>query len=153
MTRTSLPYAVAAAAYLALVGYATFGTVPWQTAPNEGTRGVLSPRTWLDPDTWAFGSDLEFAANVVLFIPVGALLCLALPRLAAPLVALAAVAIAAAIEIGQIPLERVSDPRDLVANAAGAAIGVLAGTLLRRWIPGLVAARVTSDSGRGDVAS
>jgi VanZ like family len=146
MTRASLPYAVAAAVYLALVGYLTFGTVPWQTAPNESARGVLSPRTWLDPDTWAFGSDLEFAANVLMFVPVGVLLCLALPRVGAPVVALGAVGIAAAIEVGQIPLERVSDPRDLVANAAGAAIGVVAGMLLRRRLPGPASVRQRGDA-------
>jgi uncharacterized membrane protein YfcA len=132
MTRASLPYAIAAAAYLALVGYVTFGPVPWQTTPNESAKGVLSPRTWLDPATWAYGSQLEFLANVLMFVPVGVLLCLALPRVAAPALALTAVAIAAAIEIGQLPLDRVSDPRDLVANSAGAAVGVLAGSLLRR---------------------
>ena len=153
MTRATMPYAFAAAAYLALVGFLTLGAVPWQTAPNESARGVLSPRTWLDPATWAFGSDLEFLANVLMFVPLGVLLCLALPRLAAPAVALVAVAIAAAIEIGQIPLERVSDPRDLVANAAGAAIGVLAGSLLRRLLPRPVAARSSNRAKRADADS
>jgi VanZ family protein len=83
------------------------------------------------------------------------LLCLALPRVGAPVVALLAVGIAAAIEISQIPLDRVSDPRDLVANAAGAAIGVLVGSLLRRWVPRVAAARVTTrrDATRSDAAT
>ena len=132
MTRASLPFGLASLGYLALVGFVTLGTVPWRTAPNESTRGVLSPRTWLDPAAWAFGSDLEFTANVIMFVPLGLLLCLALVRPPAPLVALTAVGIAAAIEILQIPMERVSDPRDLVANGAGAAVGVLIGSLLRR---------------------
>jgi glycopeptide antibiotics resistance protein len=133
MTRASALYAVAAAVYLAVVGYITLAAVPWQTAPNESAKGVLSARTWADPTTWVTGSGVEFGANVLMFVPVGLLLCLAFSRVAAPVVTVGAVGIAAAIEIVQIPLDRVSDPRDLVANSVGALLGVLVGSVARRF--------------------
>ena len=132
MTKASLPYALAAVGYLLVVGYITLGAVPWQTAPNEAAKGVLSARTWADPVTWATGSAAEFAANVLMFVPVGFLLCRAFSHVAAPAVMVAGIGIAAAIEIVQIPLDRVSDPRDLVANSLGALLGALAGNLARR---------------------
>lgn len=124
-------FAVVTVGYAAAVGYVTLGEVPWRTAPNESAQGVLSPSTWADPVTWEYGSPVEFMANVAMFVPVGLLLCLALPRLALPAVLALCVAFTAAIEILQLPLQRVSDPRDLVANTAGALLGVGIGAVAR----------------------
>ncbi|WP_395245629.1 VanZ family protein [Agromyces sp. MMS24-K17] len=112
-------------AYLALVAWATLGTVSWHPIGWEAEYGVLTPSIWLDPDTWAIGSPREFAANVAMFVPLAALFALLLGprRWIGALVA--AVDVSVVVEIVQIPLDdRISDPRDLLANSIGAALGV-----------------------------
>lgn len=116
--------------YLAVVGWVTLAPVPWRTRTNETEFGVLGVRTWLDPSTWQNGSIWEFGANVVMFVPVGILIRMAWPRAHGALVIVGAVAIAGAIEVLQLPIDRVSDPRDLVANTLGALAGIAVGTLL-----------------------
>ncbi|HWR85566.1 MAG TPA: VanZ family protein [Rhodoglobus sp.] len=125
-----LPTAVIAVLYLALVAYLTLGEVPWSTLTNEARWGVLSIRSWLEPETWTTGTMFEFTANVLMFVPIGLLLRMALPRAGWSTVLGIAVAITVAIELAQIPLDRVSDPRDLVANSAGATIGVIIGAVV-----------------------
>ena len=127
----SAPFAAAGVLYLALVSYVTLGAVPWAAVTNESAGGVLSPATWLDPVTWSSGGPFEFVANIVMFVPIGVLLRLAFPRLRAGAAVGVAVLITVAIEVLQIPLDRVSDPRDLVANTLGAVLG-MALTLGRR---------------------
>ncbi|WP_114560703.1 VanZ family protein [Desertihabitans aurantiacus] len=133
-TGASVPFAVAGLLYLALIGYITLGPVPWQSVTNEGSGGVLSPATWLDPVTWTTGGPLEFVANIILFVPVGVLLRRAFPRLPAVGAVAVGVVLTLSIEVLQIPLDRVSDPRDLVANTAGALLGTVL-TLGRRGAP------------------
>lgn len=130
MTRRSLPFAVLAAAYLAVVGLVTLGPTLWRTRPARGDYDVLSPATWLDPDTWVRIGSGEFVANVLLFVPLGLLLRLALVRASwvMPLVLSAAVSVA--IEVVQMGTARVSDPRDVVANTLGALAGVVLGSVI-----------------------
>lgn len=111
--------------YLALVAWATLGPVAWRTIGYEATFGVLTPSIWFERSTWAIGSPYEFAANVAMFVPVGVLFAvLAGPRRWAWALA-GAGAVSLAIELVQIPIaDRISDPRDLLANTGGAAIGV-----------------------------
>jgi glycopeptide antibiotics resistance protein len=122
----SVPFAIAAVLYLALVSFITLGSVPWNTASNESEYGVLSASAWVDPATWSSGSSFEFLANIAMFIPIGLLMRVALPALPGGVIVIFAVLITVAIELAQIPLDRVSDPRDLVANSIGAVVGVLA---------------------------
>lgn len=128
----SVPFALAAVLYLILVSYITLGSVPWPTASNEASHGVLSAGTWLSPVTWSSGSSFEFMANVAMFVPIGLLFRLALPRQSAMVALAAALLITVVIEIVQIPLDRVSDPRDLVANSIGAFVGAVVGALSLR---------------------
>ena len=121
----SVPFAIAAVLYLALVSFITLGAVPWNTASNESEFGVLSASAWVDPSTWSSGSSFEFLANIAMFIPIGLLMRVALPALPGGVIVIFAVVITVAIELAQIPLDRVSDPRDLVANSLGAVVGVL----------------------------
>ncbi len=121
----SAPFAAAGVLYLALVCYVTLGPVPWAAATNEAPGGVLSPATWLDPVTWTSGGPFEFVANIAMFVPIGVLLRLAFRRLRAGAAVGVAVLITVAIEVVQIPLDRVSDPRDLVANSLGSVLGML----------------------------
>ena len=71
-------------------------------------------------------NDVERAANVVLFVPAGLLLCAAFPGLSRLVVWLLCVAASVSVEAAQILLPgRHSSPVDVVTNATGAALGVL----------------------------
>lgn len=81
----------------------------------------------VDALAWVRVDQLEFAANIVLFLPMGLLLTILLGR-RGWWAALAVGVIASCwIELAQdvwLP-SRVADPRDLVSNSIGTAIGVL----------------------------
>lgn len=111
--------------YLALVAWATLGPVAWRTIGYEATYGVLTPSIWFERSTWSIGSPFEFAANVAMFVPVGVLFAMLAGPRRWPLAVVGAGAVSLAIELAQIPIaDRISDPRDLLANTGGAAIGV-----------------------------
>ncbi|QEO13661.1 VanZ family protein [Agromyces intestinalis] len=75
---------------------------------------------------------LEFGANIVLFVPFGALLALAWPRLGAWSTIGIGAALSVVIELVQLGIpSRVSAVSDVVANTTGTAIGVLLVTL---WV-------------------
>lgn len=70
---------------------------------------------------------LEILANVLVFIPVGVLAFLLLPRRAWPLSLLAGPAISLAIELAQrfVLPHRAATVNDVIANSTGATLGVL----------------------------
>lgn len=76
----------------------------------------------------------EFAANIALFVPLGLLVALLLPRRRWWVALVALVALSLGIEIVQaVALSfRQPSPRDVLANSVGAAIGVGASLLFRR---------------------
>ena len=122
--RVALP--LVTAGYLALVAWVTLGSVSWHALGYEASYGVLTPSIWFDSSTWTTGSTFEFGANIAMFVPVGILFAM----IAGPrrwLGALfAALALTVAIELAQIPLaDRISDPRDLLANTGGAVVGIV----------------------------
>ena len=123
--------AALATAYLAAVLWLTVRPLPWVTETNETPLGVLNPAAWLDTAAWVDGPSAEIVANVVMFLPAGVFSALLLRggmRVLAPL------ALTVLIEVVQIPLEsRISHPRDLVANALGAMLG-LAAVAVARWM-------------------
>lgn len=122
--------AVSGLAYTALVLLLTIGPVRQRFVGSEADRGVLDWRSWFELTTWREGTTSEFVANVLLFVPWGALAVLALGARRWMLAAAGAGALTLAIEIAQIPLARISDPRDLVANAVGALLGIALGAAL-----------------------
>lgn len=130
MTRRSFPFAVLAIVYLAAVVLLTLGPTPWRTREATGDYDVLSLSTWLDPETWNSGGSTEFTANILLFVPLGLLLRLAIPRATWLGAVVLGGAISVAIEVFQVWTPRVSDPRDIVANTAGALIGALVAAIL-----------------------
>jgi glycopeptide antibiotics resistance protein len=130
MTRRSIPFAVLTVAYLAVVGLITLGPTLWRTRPRVTDYDVLSLTTWLDPATWSRGISIEFVANILLFVPLGLMLRLALPRATWLGAAALGGATSIAIEVLQVWTPRVSDPRDLVANTLGALIGALTAAVL-----------------------
>ncbi len=106
--------------------------------PSVPTGGGLVQKVldWLAawPPTAGIGFPTwEFAANVVLFTPLGALVILWLgPRHMSTALALGfAVSIAIEVIQGTWLAGRVSDPRDIVSNSTGAVLGALAVTAIR----------------------
>jgi glycopeptide antibiotics resistance protein len=68
---------------------------------------------------------LEFLANIALFVPFGVLFRLALPRLSAWSIVATGAGVSIGIELAQLAIpSRVASISDVVANTAGAAIGL-----------------------------
>lgn len=119
--------------YTLAVLWLTLGPVPWaQASLADNPLGILNPEAWADRSTWLSGRGIEPLANVLLFIPFG----YAAARLGrSRLLLLAPFVLTLAIELAQIVLpDRASDPRDLVANAIGAGIGIVLARA-RRSVP------------------
>jgi glycopeptide antibiotics resistance protein len=126
--------AVITACYLVLLGWLTLGPQPL----DSNGRGLLhrlirfiSGDNTLDWITFAL---VEFTANIILFIPVGVLFTLMLGWRRWWLAALLGAGLTAAIEFVQLSLpNRVTDPRDIVSNSIGAAIGVALVLVFTAW--------------------
>jgi len=124
----------------ALVLLIVFGVVVtvitlWPGPPDpDGQRALraflLEAYTRGFPRWITFGA-IEFAANIVMFIPIGLFGALTLPR-HRWLVVLFSFAGSAAIELFQAArlAERVGTPRDVIANGLGALIGYLLALLV-----------------------
>jgi glycopeptide antibiotics resistance protein len=128
---------LAAVGYLVVVAVITLGPTPWRTRPAVEGYDVLSLSTWLSAGTWASGRPQEFLANILLFVPLGLLVRLGVPRLTWIFAGAVGVSVSVAIEVLQVGSVRVSDPRDLVANSVGAvvgAVGVAVGALAARAV-------------------
>ena len=130
------PLRLIAAAYAAVVLWATIGPAPWRTNGIKLEGGILNADAWAAPVTWTTGLLSEMAFNVAIFIPVGVLAALLIARRWWPLAFVAGSAFSLVIELVQVvEPDRISDPRDLVMNTAGAAFGVLivlAARIMRR---------------------
>ena len=122
---TRRPALLAALGYLAIVAAVTLGPAPWRTRPAVDGYDVLSLSTWLSSGTWSTGRPQEFLANILLFIPLGMLVRVGLPRLTWVFAGLVGAAVSVVIEVLQVGSVRVSDPRDLVANTLGAVLGAV----------------------------
>ena len=112
------------AAALALVAF-------WPTPVDRGATGLLREIARVVP---VLSYDVvEFTANIALFVPLGVLLALALPRRRALVLPIALV-VTSAIEVGQAVFltERTASARDVVANMAGAALGLLLAAIAER---------------------
>ncbi|MFE5670889.1 VanZ family protein [Agromyces sp. NPDC056523] len=117
--------------YAAVVLWATLGPVPWAGSGYQSPNGVLDWELWLERSTWTTGLESELMLNVLMFVPFGALLAFALRGVSFVVPAIMAAGFSLLIELVQIPMaDRISDPRDLVANAGGALIGVVAARML-----------------------
>ena len=74
---------------------------------------------------------VEFLANIGLFVPVGVFVLLLFGSRLWWVAVLGGIALTSAIETAQRSIPgRVSDPRDVVANSAGAVIGVVLALVL-----------------------
>jgi len=126
------------AVYVALVALATITPAWLPRAVFDALFGVRSSAA--QPGPTADASDVDVVANILMFAPIGLLLVLLLGarRWAAALVL--AVAFTVTIEVVQLGIpSRVADVNDVLLNAGGALLGVLAGLLVARVRSGLAA--------------
>ena len=117
--------AAASVAYVLLVLAVTLLPAPWPSDVTESPGGVLNLANWFAEETWSRGFNRDFMLNVLMFVPIGIIA----GRYVRPwwLRILAPIALTFAIEVIQLPLpDRISDPRDIVANTLGAIVGILA---------------------------
>ncbi|CAN5206941.1 hypothetical protein BH09ACT3_BH09ACT3_10570 [soil metagenome] len=114
-------------AYLGVVAWVTLGPQPLSTASRGILKRILAALGNHELTGWISYDRVEFVANVLLFVPIGVLFVLLFGRRQWWLAVLIGIAITLAIELAQTPIaDRVSDPRDVLANTAGAVLGVLA---------------------------
>lgn len=111
--------------------------VLWPSPVDQGATGLIARIAAVVPALTH--ARIEFAANIVLFVPLGALLARILPR-HQHLVIPAAFVVTVAVESIQAVLLAARTPSilDIVANTAGACVGLLAvaGVDARRRWPG-----------------
>ena len=113
-------------AYLAVLASLTLGA-----SPGAVFTAVAQHARTIDGLAWLRAGDVERTANVLVFIPLGLLLCCALPRVPRFLVWLLCVGLSLAVEAAQVALPgREPTLIDVVTNSTGAAIGVLLAMLL-----------------------
>lgn len=114
-------------AYAVALALIAFWPVPVDSGARPFLRAITAALPWLTYDV------IEFSANVLLFVPLGALLALVIPRrrmLVLPVALLSTII----IETGQALLLAARTPslRDIIANFSGAALGLLVVWLLER---------------------
>ena len=128
----------------------------WLTLTPSDTSGealsilhrLLAVLQSIDALAWVRFDQVEFAANIALFVPMGLLLTLLLGRRGWWAALLVGIVASCWIELAQyvwLP-SRVADPRDLVSNSIGTALGVLV-VLAATW-PGALRARSHAASSR-----
>ncbi len=120
--------ATALVAYVAFLAAVTLGAPPGRLFVD----GAAALRR-IDGLGWITTIDVERAANVLLFVPAGLLLCYLLPRTGRWLVWLLCVAASVGVEAAQLALPgRDATPNDVLTNGLGAGIGVLLHAVLSR---------------------
>ena len=100
--------------------------------------------------TWITFEKIEFAANVLMFIPIGFFGALCLPRFRWLIIPVA-IAASTAIEFVQstrLP-ERVGTPRDVAANTIGAVLGLIMACLLVALVRGIARTRADARAAAG----
>ncbi|NDI48549.1 VanZ family protein [Goekera deserti] len=125
------------AARVALAGYllvAALGTLVPTLGPAVVFSAVRDFQAASGASWGTSGRLVEPGLNVLLFVPLGALLCGSLPRLRGRWVWALCTLTSVGVEMVQAALvqSRIASPWDVVANSAGAALGVLVHHALRR---------------------
>lgn len=121
-------------AYLALVGWVTLGPQPLDSTNNGWLLRALGFFARHDSTDWITYGRVEFAANIAMFIPIGLFLVLLFGRRLWWLAIVIGVGLTCSIEFTQQFLpSRYPDVRDLVANSAGAVVGVGFALVLTAW--------------------
>ena len=129
--RAVLP--IVTAVYLLAVAGITLDPAPGDPAGNPLLRELLRAVSAVPGLGWVDYDVAEFSANVLLFVPMGVLFVLLLGAWRWWLAVAIGVVATLVIEFVQLLLpERVSDPRDLLANTLGTVLGVALVALVRR---------------------
>lgn len=130
----------------------------WPTPVDAGYEGaiarLLAAMHRVGVPEWFAYNELEFTANIAMFVPLGFLVGLALPRRAVWLAFVLVPAFSAAIEWtqGNFLETRVSTFQDVIANTAGGWVGVLIAFVIRAMVHSRdqkVIARAAWDAKRG----
>lgn len=130
------PARILLALYLAALAFVAF----WPTPVDRPAAGRLQAalfalhRAGL-PDLINY-SFVEFASNILLFAPIGILAALAFPHFHRGRIVLAAFLASCAMELGQKLFlhDRFPSAMDIVANTAGAMLGLWALGAVEEWI-------------------
>lgn len=114
------------AAYLGFIAWLTLGPQPTNPTSRGFFDAVIDFVNRYAPSLNFNYNDLQFLGNIAIFVPIGFLFVAIVGRRRWWLAVLIGVAMTLAIEGTQEFLPtRVPDVQDLIANSAGAAIGVL----------------------------
>ncbi|MCU1573169.1 MAG: hypothetical protein JWO93_1251 [Micrococcaceae bacterium] len=115
------------ALYLGALATVAAWPSPVDKPANGWLRGVLADWHQQGVPGWVDYAFVEAASNVVLFLPFGVLVGLALPRRLWWLTVPLGFAVASAIEAGQLMFlpRRVASVQDVTVNTLGALLGVL----------------------------
>jgi glycopeptide antibiotics resistance protein len=121
-------------AYVAVVGLIVF----WPTPVDRPVHGQVTAAVNSVQQAGATAvtyNTVEIAANVAMFVPVGALLVLSFARMPWWLAIVICGGMSSLIELSQLVFiaERFATVVDIVANTSGGALGVVVAVLLRRW--------------------
>jgi len=109
--------------WLAIYAIALAAVAFWPVPVDSGMGGLLAAISAAVP--WLSYAVIEVTANVVLFVPLGTLLAMVLPRRRWLVVPIAAV-VTVLIELAQAIFlaQRTPSLRDILANTLGAVIGL-----------------------------
>jgi len=125
-------------AYLAIVLAVTMWPTPLDQGYAAAIERVLGVLHRHGVPEWFGYNDLEFTANIAMFLPLGFLLALTLSRRLWWLSLLLIPALSAAIEgvQGRFLAERFASALDVIANTIGGYLGVLIAQALRALVHG-----------------
>lgn len=138
---------IVTAVYLAIVGWVTLGPQPLDDHGRSILHRIVQLFARHDATRWITESRVEFGANVAMFIPIGVFFLLLLGRRRWWFAFAITLCLTVGIELSQQALPtRVSDIRDVVANSAGALVGILAALLVT--IPGARRAKLAAEHKR-----
>lgn len=122
---------VATLLYLAVVAWITLGPQPLDAQGSAYLYRIVDELAQHRLTAWVTYSRVEFLANVAMFVPIGVFFLLLLGRGLWPAAIVVGVALTFFIEFVQLFLPtRVPDVRDIVANSAGATLGVIAALVI-----------------------
>jgi len=117
--------------YLGAVGLLTLGPQPTGMVRASPVGWLLELFQRHAATAWITYPTVEFAANAVMFLPIGVFFVLLFGRRLWWFAALMGSALSASIEFAQLFIPgRVSDLRDLISNSFGALLGVLLALVL-----------------------
>jgi len=118
-------------AYLGFVGWVTLTPISSAPTSSDFIERVLARLQRYEELSWLTYDRAEFLANIALFVPVGLFLLLLVGTRFWWVAGLGAFVLTSVIENVQRSIPgRVPDERDVLANTAGALLGILIGLVL-----------------------